>query len=198
MITVKIFLDLHCETLDVTEMQQHTDHVQDFRPLATAVCHSCSSSQIAEWSFSFLRLPPDDIRRGFFPPSNWKKVFHFVKQSEWLYFDLHFQVDLWSLGVLCYELLVGRPPFESETKKETYRLIANVDYKFPNHISFGARDLISKVNIFYAFLNRFFFNMINYWSEHTCLLKCQFICSLNRCDMIQIHRDEQQTTGCFR
>ena len=25
------------------------------------------------------------------------------------------KVDLWSVGVLCYEFLVGRPPFETET-----------------------------------------------------------------------------------
>lgn len=56
-----------------------------------------------------------------------------------------FQVDLWSLGVLCYELLVGRPPFESKTHNETYKLIANIEYKLPSHISPGAKDLITKV-----------------------------------------------------
>ncbi|CAG9536468.1 unnamed protein product [Cercopithifilaria johnstoni] len=55
------------------------------------------------------------------------------------------KVDLWSLGVLCYELLVGRPPFESKTHNETYKLIANVKYKFPSHISEGAKDLITKL-----------------------------------------------------
>ncbi|KAG8510180.1 Aurora kinase C [Galemys pyrenaicus] len=32
-------------------------------------------------------------------------------------------VDLWCMGVLCYELLVGNPPFESPTHSETYRRI---------------------------------------------------------------------------
>ncbi|XP_029387849.1 aurora kinase C isoform X2 [Mus pahari] len=32
-------------------------------------------------------------------------------------------VDLWCIGVLCYELLVGKPPFESSTSSETYRRI---------------------------------------------------------------------------
>uniref|UniRef100_A0A1I8EU16 Aurora kinase n=1 Tax=Wuchereria bancrofti TaxID=6293 RepID=A0A1I8EU16_WUCBA len=43
------------------------------------------------------------------------------------------------------KLLVGRPPFESKTHDETYKLIANVKYKFPNHVSEGAKDLITKL-----------------------------------------------------
>ncbi|KAA8492250.1 Aurora kinase A-A [Porphyridium purpureum] len=54
-------------------------------------------------------------------------------------------VDLWSLGVLCYELLVGHPPFEAQTQHETYRLIASVRYSFPAHVSDSARDLIGKL-----------------------------------------------------
>ncbi|XP_069809851.1 aurora kinase A isoform X2 [Dendropsophus ebraccatus] len=55
------------------------------------------------------------------------------------------KVDLWSLGVLCYEFLVGKPPFETETHQETYRKISKVEYQFPPHVSEGARDLISKL-----------------------------------------------------
>ena len=36
------------------------------------------------------------------------------------------KVDLWCLGVLCYELLVGHPPFESTSHAETYRRITKV------------------------------------------------------------------------
>uniref|UniRef100_A0A8C0GWK7 Aurora kinase n=1 Tax=Chelonoidis abingdonii TaxID=106734 RepID=A0A8C0GWK7_CHEAB len=36
------------------------------------------------------------------------------------------KVDLWCIGVLCYELLVGQPPFESSTHTETYRRITKV------------------------------------------------------------------------
>ncbi|KAJ6665702.1 hypothetical protein lerEdw1_002072 [Lerista edwardsae] len=55
------------------------------------------------------------------------------------------KVDLWSIGVLCYEFLVGKPPFESSTYQETYRAISKVEYRFPPFVTEGARDLISKL-----------------------------------------------------
>lgn len=55
------------------------------------------------------------------------------------------KVDLWSVGVLCYEFLVGKPPFETESHDETYKLISRVSYKFPSHVSAGAADLITKL-----------------------------------------------------
>ena len=55
------------------------------------------------------------------------------------------KVDLWSLGVLCYEFVVGQPPFEAKGNSETYKRISQVDLRFPSHVSEGARDLISKV-----------------------------------------------------
>ncbi|XP_030067384.1 aurora kinase A isoform X2 [Microcaecilia unicolor] len=55
------------------------------------------------------------------------------------------KVDLWSLGVLCYEFLVGKPPFEADTHQETYRRISKVDFKFPPFVSEGARDLITQL-----------------------------------------------------
>ncbi|XP_075763114.1 aurora kinase C isoform X2 [Pelodiscus sinensis] len=55
------------------------------------------------------------------------------------------KVDLWCIGVLCYELLVGHPPFESSTHTETYRRITKVDLQFPPFMSEGSRDLITKL-----------------------------------------------------
>lgn len=37
-------------------------------------------------------------------------------------------VDLWCIGVLCYELMVGNPPFESPSHSETYRRIVKVGH----------------------------------------------------------------------
>lgn len=54
-------------------------------------------------------------------------------------------VDLWGLGVLCYECLVGTPPFLAKTYDETYVKIKKAQYKFPDYVSEGARNLISKL-----------------------------------------------------
>ncbi len=36
------------------------------------------------------------------------------------------KVDLWCIGVLCYECLVGNPPFETSSHTETYKRITKV------------------------------------------------------------------------
>ncbi|MCJ1319947.1 spindle assembly checkpoint kinase [Xylographa vitiligo] len=53
-------------------------------------------------------------------------------------------VDLWSLGVLTYEFLVGEAPFE-DTQIQTQRKIARCDMTVPAFVSPEARDLIKKV-----------------------------------------------------
>lgn len=55
------------------------------------------------------------------------------------------KVDLWSIGVLCFEFLVGKPPFETATHEDTYQLIKNCKYSFPAHVTPDARSLISRL-----------------------------------------------------
>lgn len=54
-------------------------------------------------------------------------------------------VDQWCLGVLCYEFLVGCPPFESDDSQKTYDRIRKIQMSYPKHVPLGARDLISKL-----------------------------------------------------
>jgi len=63
-----------------------------------------------------------------------------VEQKEYSY-----KVDNWTVGVLCYELLKGTPPFEDNEERETYRRITNTEYTFPDHFTEGARDLIKRL-----------------------------------------------------
>jgi len=53
--------------------------------------------------------------------------------------------DNWALGVLAFEFLTGRPPFEAKNQKETYKKITNLDFTFPNYVSKEARDFITKL-----------------------------------------------------
>lgn len=54
-------------------------------------------------------------------------------------------VDIWCLGILCYEFMCGKPPFEAELQQDTYRRIVNVDLHFPTFFSPEACDFITKV-----------------------------------------------------
>ncbi|XP_039760080.1 aurora kinase B [Pararge aegeria] len=54
-------------------------------------------------------------------------------------------VDHWCIGVLLYEFLVGKPPFESDGQDKTYARILALDMTYPRFVPEGAKDLISKL-----------------------------------------------------
>lgn len=51
-------------------------------------------------------------------------------------------VDVWCIGVLAYELLIGGPPFEADTKEATYTRILKTQPFIPGHLSTSAQDFI--------------------------------------------------------
>lgn len=54
-------------------------------------------------------------------------------------------VDWWALGVLCYEMLAGYPPFYDEDPLGIYQKILEGKLKFPWHFDRHSKDLIKKL-----------------------------------------------------
>ena len=54
-------------------------------------------------------------------------------------------VDVWGLGVLCYEFLCGKAPFYAEKKRETMRRIGRVEFEYPSFISREAQHFIGSL-----------------------------------------------------
>ena len=61
-----------------------------------------------------------------------------------------FEVDVWSLGILLYRLLLGTYPFNGKSKEDIVENIKSGKYSFPNDcdISPVAKDLIRKMLVY--------------------------------------------------
>ena len=87
--------------------------------------------------------------------SSKQKVTDFVGTMDYLAPELidnkpySFSVDIWAIGVIIYELLVGETPFYSKTISGTYKRIQTVDLKLPEFLSDNAKDLIKKILVLY-------------------------------------------------
>lgn len=58
-----------------------------------------------------------------------------------------YEADIWSIGVLIYTMLVGYPPFQTDSLKKTYKRIKRSNYTFPDHLhlSVTVKDLIRQI-----------------------------------------------------
>jgi len=58
-----------------------------------------------------------------------------------------FEVDIWSMGVILYTVLVGKPPYEAKDVKATYQRILANEYSFPASVEMSkeVKDLISRM-----------------------------------------------------
>ena len=54
-------------------------------------------------------------------------------------------VDIWCIGVLLFELMVGRPPFSGETEQSVRYNILKMRINWPKNMDSDAADLISKI-----------------------------------------------------
>lgn len=50
--------------------------------------------------------------------------------------------DIYGIGAVMYELLVGSPPFLAEEIPEMFKKITEAELTFPKHLSYEAKDLM--------------------------------------------------------
>lgn len=54
-------------------------------------------------------------------------------------------LDMWEMGVLLYEMVIGKSPFGSNSQEQTCRMILRCDILFPNSVDPDVKDLIQKL-----------------------------------------------------
>ena len=55
------------------------------------------------------------------------------------------RVDIWAIGILIFELMVGRPPFKADAQHSMEDNIVNLRINWPNTMNLLAKNLITKI-----------------------------------------------------
>lgn len=53
--------------------------------------------------------------------------------------------DLWALGCIIYQCLIGKPPFQGAEEVQLYKMILSLTYNMPDDVPEPAKDIIRKL-----------------------------------------------------
>ncbi|XP_020265841.1 CBL-interacting serine/threonine-protein kinase 21-like isoform X2 [Asparagus officinalis] len=95
--------------------------------------------KISDFGLSVLKKPGDLLSTACGSPSYVAPEVIVHKQYEGM------AADIWSCGVILYELLAGHLPFEDRSLMNLYRKISRAEYACPDWFSSSQKSLISKI-----------------------------------------------------
>eukprot|EP00971_Amphidinium_carterae_P277425 5505795-Amphidinium_carterae.1 len=112
---------------------------RDVKPENVLLCEGSSVAKLADFGWC-AEMPKDGAERYTFC-GTWDYL-----APEMLHNEPHgAPVDVWTLGILLFEMLVGKPPFAEVKRVEALRRITIVEFSYPADITASARDLISQM-----------------------------------------------------
>ena len=93
--------------------------------------------RIADFGLSKPNMQPDDVAYSFCGSPEYMAPEMLLKSGH------SFQLDLYCLGALLYELVTGLPPFYSRNREEVCKKILNQKLTFPIPLSVEIKDLLT-------------------------------------------------------
>lgn len=65
--------------------------------------------------------------------------------------EASYSSDIWAIGCILYQLLVGRPPFKGSNEYQTFQKIIHLNYAFPSQLDASACGLIREILVLEPF-----------------------------------------------